>query len=193
MGVSWHHARAYAAWAGMRLLTEAEWEKAACWAGEQEGKRRYPWGDKWEDRKRCNSKESKLGGTTPVGKYSPQGDSFYGCADMLGNVREWTSSLYKKYPYQANDGREDHLDREGHRVLRGSSFDDNGEFTPAWDRRGCYPYVRYNGQRFAPQGFRVGVSSPSLSYGWRIPPDPETLILQVMMERSQRAAAADQP
>ena len=118
--VSWRDARAYAEWAGLRLLSEAQWEKAVAWDAGQSRKRKWPWGDVF-DSKKCNTYESGTGSTTPVGKYSPDGDSFYGVADMAGNVWEWTSSLYRDYPYRADDGRED-LDASGPRVLRGGSF-----------------------------------------------------------------------
>jgi toxoflavin biosynthesis protein ToxD len=59
--------------------------------------------------------------TTPVGKYSPAGDSPYGVADMAGNVGEWTSSLDKSYPYRVDDGREDQQSRDT-RESRGGSF-----------------------------------------------------------------------
>ncbi len=139
VGVSWHDALAYCRWLSKqtnrtyRLPTEAEWEKAASWTGEQ--KRQYPWGDKFETAN-CNAKESGLGDATAVGKYSPRGDSPSGCADMAGNVQEWTSTLWgsdlKKsdfpYPYRPKDGREDlaageHLHRV-YRIHRGGSFRD---------------------------------------------------------------------
>jgi formylglycine-generating enzyme required for sulfatase activity len=125
VGVTWREACDYAHWADLRLLTEAEWEKAAGW---QEGrgpkKLKFPWGDEF-DRKKCNTTELGIGTTTPVGQYSPQGDSPYGCADMGGNAWEWTSSLYQGYPYKADDGREDaaSIDR---RVARGGSFNTSG-------------------------------------------------------------------
>jgi len=87
--VTWHDAVAYAEWAGERLLTEVEWEKAARGIDGQA----YPWGDEKPTPDLCNFRNNE-GGTTPVGKYSPQGDSPCGCADMAGNVWEWTSSEY---------------------------------------------------------------------------------------------------
>jgi len=58
-----------------------------------------------------------------VGQYSPQGDSPYGCADMAGNVLEWTRSLYEGYPYDPSDGRENlEASRRVLPVLRGGGF-----------------------------------------------------------------------
>ncbi len=126
--VSWHDAVAYAAWlsklAGQRwrLPSEAEWEKMARWdaqAGSGGRARRYPWGDSF-DKAKGNTRESGIGATTPVGRY-PGGASPYDAQDVAGNVWEWTSSLYKSYAYNQNDGREDRNSTEN-RVLRGGSW-----------------------------------------------------------------------
>jgi formylglycine-generating enzyme required for sulfatase activity len=155
--VSWYDARAYAEWAGLQLLSEAQWEKAARgglqipnpksqipseMVDNPNPRRRYPWGDEF-DKSRCNTDESGIGGTTPVGKYSPHGDSPYGVADVAGNVWEWTSSLYKRYPYQADDGREDE-EPGGDRVLRGGSWNLTLGYARCVYRYWFYPDYSHN-------------------------------------------------
>ena len=148
--VSWRDAMAYCRWMNenypnevpegytFRLPTEAEWEKAA----------RGEFGNEWP---KCNSSEGGPGATTPVGAYSPPGDSPYGAADMAGNVWEWTHSLFKGYPYDMQDGRENE-DDPGKRVLRGGSFFDNRGIVRAASRGGSLPVSRLDSW-----GFRVAV------------------------------------
>ncbi|MEA2704673.1 MAG: gamma-glutamyl hercynylcysteine S-oxide synthase [Actinomycetota bacterium] len=120
--VCWYEADAYARWAGKRLPTEAEWEKAASW-GPEGGKRRFPWGDEAPTAVHAN-----LGGThfrpAEVGAY-PAGASVYGCHQMVGDVWEWTSSDFEAYPgFRSFPYREysEVFFVPGYKVLRGGSW-----------------------------------------------------------------------
>lgn len=120
VGVVWFEAVAYCRWAGARLPTEAEWERAAGWDGTKQQKYVYPWGNGWNPA-RVNTVESALGTTTPVGHYCPPAASPVGACDMVGNAWEWVNSIFSPYPYRADDGRED-LEAQGTRALRGGSW-----------------------------------------------------------------------
>ncbi|GIV95613.1 MAG: hypothetical protein KatS3mg057_0270 [Herpetosiphonaceae bacterium] len=137
VGVSWDDARTYALWAGKRLPSEAEWEKAARWDPALGRARRYPWGDEW-DPQRCNSREAGAGAIVPIGIYTPQGDSPCGAGEMAGNVWEWTQSLYRPYPYHPGDGRE-RPEGSGLRVVRGGSWSASAAFVRAANRNVSAP------------------------------------------------------
>jgi formylglycine-generating enzyme required for sulfatase activity len=122
VNVSWQDAQNFCNWVGGRLPSEAEWEKAA--RGSLEGKS-YPWGDEPPICVAGALNGANFVGvgcpgtsTMPVGSFAP---NEYGLYDMAGNVLEWVSSLYKPYPYNAADGRED-MNSSGDRVLRGGAW-----------------------------------------------------------------------
>jgi formylglycine-generating enzyme required for sulfatase activity len=115
VAVSWHDALAYCEWAGLRLPTERQWEKAA----RGTDGRKWPWGDEPPDERRCNF-GTQVGATTEVGSY-PDGASPYGCQDMAGNVWEWCVTKwresYREEPDDAVEG--DAMARVAGRMLVG--------------------------------------------------------------------------
>ncbi len=134
--VNWHDAKAFCDWAGLALPTEEQWEKAARGTDGRE----WPWGDEPPTLKHCNFGEN-IGTTTAAGSYSPLGDSPYGCADMAGNVWEWTESLHTK--------------GQDWRVLKGGSLGDGAESCRCALGYRDYPY-----DRNVYYGFRV-LAAPS--------------------------------
>jgi gamma-glutamyl hercynylcysteine S-oxide synthase len=150
--VTYFEAEAYAAWAGARLPTEVEWEKACAWDPATNTRRRYPWGEQ-----QPSDRVANLGGTAlrpaPVGGY-PAGASAYGAEQMLGDVWEWTTSplrpwpgfspmLYERYSQPFFDG--------DYRVLRGGSWAVESAILRPSFRNWDHPYRRqiFSGVRLA--------------------------------------------
>jgi formylglycine-generating enzyme required for sulfatase activity/Mrp family chromosome partitioning ATPase len=126
VGISWYEATAFCTWLTLhlddgsvyRLPSEAEWEYAARGAA----RRSYPWGEDAPGSERANSGEVS-NGTTAVGCFPLGATPGTRLLDMAGNVWEWTRSVYRPYPYDPNDGREDVDDPENKRfTLRGGSW-----------------------------------------------------------------------
>ena len=156
--VSWFAAKAYCEWASSgeldgRLPTEAEWEKA-CRAGSI-GK--YCFGDDESKLKDYGwYKDNSKGSTHPVGQKRANA---WGIHDMHGNVYEWTSSIYRDYPYKANDGGEDPNDTGSRRVVRGGGHGSNAHFCGSADRSCHYFFLSSPSLCNDGVGFRVVVSA----------------------------------
>jgi iron(II)-dependent oxidoreductase len=162
--VCWYEAEAYARWAGARLPTEAEWEKACAHdpdAGPgRPSSRRYPWGDAEPDARVAN-----LDGRTlrpaPAGAY-PRGASAYGAEQMIGDVWEWTASDFVGYPgfdgFPYREYSEVFFAPSEYKVLRGGSWATHRSAIRSTFRNWDYPIRR---QIFA--GFRLA---------WDVDPAP---------------------
>jgi formylglycine-generating enzyme required for sulfatase activity len=163
VGVTWHDAVAYCAWlnarlgqAGLRapdlvvrLPLETEWEKAASWDPRSQTKRLYPWGNEWNDARANTAAGRGDWMTTPVGCY-PEGVSAYGLHDCIGNVWEWTASVYRSYPGAAAP-----FEEPGSYTLRGSSCVSLPTHTRCTFRsRLVASYWRYH------LGFRIVIAHP---------------------------------
>ncbi|BCJ73181.1 hercynine oxygenase [Catellatospora sp. IY07-71] len=141
--VSWHEASAYAAWAGKRLPTEAEWEKAARHDPATGRSRRFPWGDDDPAPEHANLGQHHLS-PAPVGAY-PAGASPYGVHQLIGDVWEWTASPFGGYPgFAAFPYREysEVFFGDEYRVLRGGSFGTDAAACRGTFRNWDYPIRR---------------------------------------------------
>ena len=147
--VSFLEASAYAKWAGKRLPTEAEWEKAATFSPSLKSKQEFPWGNAEPDKRHGNLFENGLWSVAPIGAF-PESQSAYGCQQMIGNVWEWTTSDYVPYPGFKSEFDE-YNDKwfVGQKVLRGGSF-----ATPQIHIRSTYRNFFHPHERWMIAGFR---------------------------------------
>jgi ergothioneine biosynthesis protein EgtB len=147
--VSFFEASAFAKWAGKRLPTEAEWERAACYDARRNTSNAYPWGNTEPDSVKANLFENGYWSVAPIGAF-PEGASGYGCQQMIGDVWEWTTSDYVPYPGFKSEFDE-YNDKwfVNQKVLRGGSF-----ATPQLHIRSTYRNFFHAHERWMISGFR---------------------------------------
>ena len=147
--VSFYEASAFAKWAGKRLPTEAEWEKAAAFNPKDGARQDFPWGNEPVDESKANLFENGLWGPAPVGAF-PAGQNSFGCQQMIGDVWQWTTSDYVPYPGFKSEFDE-YNDKwfVNQKVLRGGSY-----ATPQSHIRSTYRNFFHAHERWMTSGFR---------------------------------------
>jgi len=147
--VSFFEASAFAKWAGKRLPTEAEWEKAASFDSQTRQQTAFPWGEEPIDNSRANLFENGLLAPAPIGAF-PAGENAYGCHQLIGDVWEWTTSDYVPYPGFKSEFDE-YNDKwfVNQKVLRGGSY-----ATPQSHIRSTYRNFFHAHERWMTSGFR---------------------------------------
>ena len=152
LGVSFADAKAYAEWAGKRLPTEAEWEKAASWDAAGQTKLEFPWGNSFVS----SNAAFGLDAPTDVGK-SSSGASPSGAFDMAGNVLEWVDAYFQPYPNSTAKNAEF---GEKNRVVRGGHFGSKtAESLKTTKRIYVPPDISSSSDAAAVIGFRCAVSA----------------------------------